>query len=156
MHKDHHQDSISLGWGFYECAQSEALRDPKLDEVLAELLGEEQGAGFSVFGGASKAFPDEDGTPHMGGTSAVRIIGESSADFHPWILKRLVHGATLHIRLFYCQFTGNNDEKAEEFKRLCIERFRPRVVVLLERKVFPVEFDEARIADLALEIEHIR
>jgi S-adenosylmethionine/arginine decarboxylase-like enzyme len=134
MHNTHSQDSISLGWGFYGCGNIAALRDPGLGEKLKEFL---LSAGFTVFAHGAHVFPDE------GGVSAMAIIGESSADFHAWP----EHG-TIHVRLFYCQFTCNNDTKAESFLNSCREHFLPERVVEVERNIFPVTYRLSEVTSI--------
>ena len=122
---DHKKDSISLGWGFYGCRNSAALRDPQLGEVLNDFLLR---AGFTVYSHGVHVFPGE------GGASATAIIGESSADFHAW-----PEAGSIHIRIFYCQFSGNNDAKAESFYWLCKGHFYPEKVLTHKPDVFPLQ-----------------
>ena len=116
--------SVDRGWIFRDCVNSAALVDPNLGSLF---LGFVRDAGFTVHATTSKKFEG------AGGVTACVIIGESSVDIHTW-----PETGTAHIRLFYCDFSEQNDEKAKRFLVRISEHFQPTKIDEVTRREFPI------------------
>jgi len=81
---------------------------------IDEMIGE---AGFSFKNSIYSIFPG-------GGFTYVAIIGESSIDIHTWPEHRVVQ-----ITVHYCNFSKDNNPRANRFFRLMKQYFQPKEIV---------------------------
>lgn len=117
--------SRAWGWCFYGCKNEKALTSPFAGEAFRRIV---RAAGFEVFATAFKKFSGGG----EGYTVSV-IIGESSADAHTW-----PEAGTVHVRLFFCDFTQENGPKKDIFLEMMKQWYRPVQVVLVNQSEYPV------------------
>lgn len=106
----HDQFSIDRAWDFYECKNHNALAEIDARGKVAHII---KNSGFTFIDDCFHKF-GEGGE----GYSYVAIIGESHVAIHTWP-ERGAAEVTLH----YCNFTQNNDDKAEKLFGLLKEYF---------------------------------
>lgn len=114
--------SIDLAWDFHEC---EAVPMLKSKDAEARIIESIKDAGFTFVGSRFHQF-ETDGE----GYSFVAIIGESHVAIHTWPER-----SALELTIHYCNYTINNDDKAEHLLTLFRDLFKPLDVVTYDKRV---------------------
>lgn len=115
--------SVFQAFCFRECRSDRLVAqtpEKELGDIFEQMVRD---AGFTPAARYIKIYPDEKGKP--GGYTAEIILEESSANIYTWPEHGDVEGD-----IFYCNFTGNNQEKADKLFKALHDYFKPKMTEL--------------------------
>lgn len=114
--------SIDLAWDFHECVEVSMLKSKEAEIKIEQSIKD---AGFTFVGSRFHQF-ETDGE----GYSFVAIIGESHVAIHTWPER-----SALELTIHYCNYTINNDDKAEHLLQILKALFKPQDIVTYDKRV---------------------